>query len=106
MERRENITCPPGHVLKDGMCTIAPKMTCPSSEYELVSNTCRIKPVRQQPKPPPNTTEQRPMPPPNTTEQRPMPPPNTTEQRPKPMLQSNQRPTMPLQTGNIIPYTI
>jgi hypothetical protein len=82
-----NITCPPGHVLKDGMCTIAPKMTCPSSEYELVSNTCRIKPAQQpKPKPPPNTTEQQP--------------------KPKPMLMSNKNTTMPLQTGNINPYIL
>ena len=75
-------------------------MTCPSSEYELVSNTCRIKPAQQpKPKPPPNTTEQQP---------KPKPPPNTTEQqpKPKPMLMSNKNTTMPLQTGNINPYIL
>jgi hypothetical protein len=38
------MNCPPGHVLKDKMCTIAPTMMCPAG-YDLINGMCMQTPM-------------------------------------------------------------
>ena len=91
MERRGNITCPPGHVLQSGMCTIKPTMTCPSSEYEIRNNMCRIKPVQQRPNTQMNKPQEMEQQRPNTQMNKPQ---EMEQQRPNTQMNQNKPPPM------------